>query len=86
MVLNISSMCNSAHVCVVCQQVERSKSASEALVSVLQAKITALTLENQQLTDKLKVWKLFFTMKIWSWGSYNRCARKGGAPENVYVI
>lgn len=59
MVLNISSMCNSARVCVVCQQVEHSRTASEALVSALQAKITTLTLENQQLTDKLKVCELF---------------------------
>lgn len=38
-----------------CQQVERSLSASAALVSALQARITALTLENRQLADKLKV-------------------------------
>lgn len=37
----------------VCWQVEHT--ASAALVSALQARITALTLENQELANKLKV-------------------------------
>lgn len=36
-------------------QAEQSFTASAALVSALQAKIMALTLENQQLASKLKV-------------------------------
>lgn len=39
----------------VCLQAEHNFTASAALVSALQSKITALTLENQQLANKLKV-------------------------------
>ena len=59
------------YVCV-CWQVEHSFTASAALVSALQAKITALTLENQQLAGKLKVCNPFIQARNFNHEAINK--------------